>query len=47
LGASALTLDVLEMSLATVVKHHEDADLARHEILPRWAAQGERETAGP
>jgi MoxR-like ATPase len=38
LGAATLTPDILEMSLATVVKHHEDADLARREILPRWAA---------
>jgi MoxR-like ATPase len=41
LGAATLTPEVLEMSLATVVKHHEDAELARREILPRWAAPGD------
>jgi MoxR-like ATPase len=37
-GAVSLTSDVLEAALATVVKHQEDAELVRREILPRWRA---------
>jgi MoxR-like ATPase len=46
-GAATLTPEVLEMSLATVVKHHEDADLARREILPKWPPPGHGEMAVP
>lgn len=47
LGATSLTPSVLETALGTVVKHQEDADLVRREVLPAWAALAHSEPAGP
>jgi MoxR-like ATPase len=46
LGATSLSPTVLEMAVGTVVKHQEDADLVRREVLPAWAALGHGEPAG-
>jgi MoxR-like ATPase len=47
LGATSLTPSVIETALGTVVKHQEDADLVRREVLPAWAALAHSEPAGP
>jgi MoxR-like ATPase len=47
LGATSLTPGVLETALGTVVKHHEDAELAERELLPAWTASASSEPAGP
>jgi MoxR-like ATPase len=47
LGATSLTPDVLETALGTVVKHQEDAQLVRREVLPAWTSSAHSESAGP
>lgn len=47
LGATSLTRTVLETALGTVVKHQEDAELVRREVLPAWTASANSEPAAP